>query len=178
MGNALELESRKMIYDFIRSRPGTYMREMERELGMGVGMLTYHLRVLTEAGIIRVEKEGNHLRYFRSDDLHLEDRRTLSYLRDGPSRVILVYILDNGSVSVSQLKALTGMSSSTIYYHLKKLSSVGLVAISKGESITASFLDPDRMINMLLLVKEDIEKDPAEALTSAWDRLKRLRPLT
>jgi len=169
----LDLENRRRIYEMIRSRPGTYLREMERELGMGVGMLTYHLRVLTEAGIIRVEKEGNHLRY-SGPMTFIRRGPSNAFLSEGwPSRVILVYILDNGSVSVSQLKALTGMSSSTIYYHLKKLSSVGLVAISKGESITASVPDPDRMINMLLLVKEDIEKDPAEALTSAWDRLKR-----
>jgi len=175
---ALELESRKMIYDFIRSRPGTYMREMERELGDGGGDAHLSSQSADGSGDHKGGEGGEPSPLFRSDDLHLEDRRTLSYLRDGPSRVILVYILDNGSVSVSQLKALTGMSSSTIYYHLKKLSSVGLVAISKGESITASVPDPDRMINMLLLVKEDIEKDPAEALTSAWDRLKRLRPLT
>lgn len=176
MEKALELESRKTIFEFIRSKPGTYLREIERELGMGLGMLTYNLKVLMDAGMIRTEKEGNHVRYFISNDFHSQKQKTLSYLRNRSSRTILIHILDRGSVSLGQLSELTELSPSTLNYHLKRLSLAGLVKVMKEEHIVVSVADPDQMLNMLVWVKEEIEKDPVEAMTEAWDRLRVRRP--
>lgn len=176
MEKALELESRKTILELIRSRPGTYLREIERELGMGIGMLTYNLKVLVDAGMIRTEKEGNHLRYFVSNDFMPQNRKMLSYLRNRSSRMILIHALDLGSVSLAQLNQLTGLSPSTVNYHLKRLSSAGLITIQRGDGIMVSVVDPDKLLNMLVWVREEIERDPVETLTEAWDRLRARRP--
>lgn len=172
MEKALELESRKKILELIRSKPGTYLREIERELGMGIGMLTYHLKVLTDAGMIRTEREGNHIRYFLSNDFVPRDRKALSYLRNRSSRNILIHALDRGAVGLGQMSELTGLSPSTLNYHLKRLASAGLIVMNREGGITVSAAKPDELINMLVWVREDIEKDPAEALTAAWDRLR------
>jgi predicted transcriptional regulator len=171
LGGALDLESRRTIYELVRSRPGTFLREMERELNMQVGMLSYHLRVLTEAGMIRTEQEGNHLRYFPADGFILNDRKVLSHLRSRTSRAILMHVLDRGPVGFSEVQGLVGISKSTLSYHLKRLTSAGLVRVSKGEVMTITAVDPERTVNMLLWVREDLERDAADALIDVWKRL-------
>lgn len=171
MESPLDLESRRTIYELVRSRPGTYMREMERELGMQVGMLTYHLRVLTEAGMIRAEQEGNHIRYFPVDGFILNDRKALSHLRNRTSRAILIHVLDRGSVGFNDLLGPVGVSKSTLSYHLKRLAAAGLVVIIKGDGTTISVADPERLVNLLVWVREDLERDSADALVDVWNRL-------
>jgi len=169
--DALDLESRRTIYEMVRSRPGTYLREMERELGMQVGMLSYHLRVLTEAGMIRAEQEGNHLRYFPADGFILNDRRALSYLRNRTSRSILIHVLDRGPMGFTELLGPVGVSKSTLSYHLKRLAAAGLLVIRRGEGMMISASDPERLVNLLVWVREDVERDSADALVDVWNRL-------
>ena len=171
--DALDLESRRTIYELIRSRPGTFLREMERELGMQVGMLSYHLRVLTEAGMIRAEQEGNHLRYFPADGFVLNDRKALSHLRNRTARAILMHVLDRGSIGFSELLILVRVSKSTLSYHLKRLAAAGLIKMNKGDGTVISAADPDRLINLLVWVREDVERDSADALIDVWNRLNR-----
>lgn len=173
LDDALDLESRRTIYEMIRLRPGTFLREMERELGMQVGMLSYHLRVLTEAGMIRAEQEGNHLRYFPANGFILNDRRALSYLRNRTARAILMHVLDQGSIGFTDLQGPVGVSKSTLSYHLKRLAAAGLVMIRKGEGTMVSVTDPERLVNLLVWVKEDVERDSADALVDVWNRLQR-----
>ncbi len=172
MSGALDLESRRRMFDFIRSRPGTYMREMERELEMQVGMLTYHLRVLTDAGMVRTEQEGNHIRYFPSDGFVLTDRKVLSYLRNHSTRAILMHALDRGSIGFGELVELTGVSKSTLSYHLKRMHAAGLIVVTKGDSTAVSVADPEQLTNLLVWVKEDLERDSADALIDVWNRLR------
>jgi len=171
LDDALDLESRRTIYEMIRSRPGTFLREMERELGMQVGMLSYHLRVLTEAGMIRAEQEGNHLRYFPADGFILNDRKALSYLRNRTARAILIHVLDRGPVGFTELLGPVGVSKSTLSYHLKRLAAAGLIVIKKGEGTTVSASDPERLVNLLVWVREDVERDSADAMIDVWNRL-------
>lgn len=169
--DALGLESRRRIFEAISSRPGTYLRELQRELGMQVGALSYHLRVLTEAGMIRAEQEGNHLRYFPVEGFVLSDRRAMSYLRNRTSRSILMYVLDKGPIGFTPLLSLVGISKSTLSYHIKRLAAVGLIKVSKGEVKTIEAVDRERLINMLVWVREDLERDSADALIDVWRRL-------
>jgi len=172
MGDALKLESRRRIYESIRSRPGTFLREMERDLGMEVGMLSYHLKVLVDVGMVRMEQEGNHVRYFATDTVPLADSRALSYLKNRPTRTILMFVLYNGAIRYSELVPLTGASKSTLTYHLKRLESAGIVQISEDRSKTISLVDPNKIMKLLLLVQEDVERDSADALIEIWNRLK------
>jgi predicted transcriptional regulator len=172
MDSTLDLESRRRIFELIRSRPGTYMREMERELGMQVGMLTHHIRVLTEAGMIRAEQEGNHLRYFPSEGFVLTERKALSYLRNRSTRAVLLYALDRGTVSFGELVTLTKVSKSTLSYHLKRMAAAGLIVVTRGENVTVGVVNAKQLADLLVWVAEDMEKDAADALIDVWNRLR------
>jgi predicted transcriptional regulator len=172
MDGTLDLDSRRRIFDLIRSRPGTYLREMERELGMQVGVLTYHLKVLMDAGMVRMEEEGNHQRYFPAEGFIFTDRKIISYLRNRSARAILMYSMDRGSISFSDLLALMGTSKSTLSYHLKRLSSAGLIIISKAGEMSVTVSDPKKMADLLVWVAEDLERDSADALIDIWNKLR------
>ena len=47
----LELENRRKLYKYILKKPGSYLREIEREFGMQVGVLEYHLKYLEKKEI-------------------------------------------------------------------------------------------------------------------------------
>lgn len=172
MEGSLDLESRRRIYDLICSRPGTFMREMERELGMQVGMLTYHLRVLTEAGMVRAEPEGNHVRYFPVKDFIFTDRKLLSHLRNRSARSILMHAMDRGSIGYADLLSVMDISKSTLSYHLKRLSAVGLITVSKGGGTVIRVNDPQKLADLLVWVREDVERDAADAMIDLWKRLR------
>lgn len=172
MDGTLDLESRRRIYDLIRARPGTFLREMERELGMQVGMLTYHLRVLTEAGLVRTEGEGNRLCYFPSEGFVLNDRKILSHLRNRSTRAILMHALDRGAITFTDLRSALGISRSTLSYHLKRLSEAGLLVISRTGEMTIRVAEPGKLAGLLMWVTEDVEKDSADALIDVWNRLR------
>lgn len=172
MDRTLDLDSRRRIYDLIRSRPGTYLREMERELGMQVGMLTYHLRVLTEAGLVRTEGEGTRLCYFPMEGFILADRKMLSYLRNRSTRDVLMYALDRGVITFTELRSALGVSKSTLSYHLKRLNAAGMVVINKAGEMTIQVADPEKLASLLVWVGDDVEKDSADALIDIWKRMR------
>ena len=144
---------------------------MERELDMQVGMLSYHRRVLVESGMLRSEPEGNHLRYFTSEGFILTDRKVLGYLRNPSTRAILMHAIDRGPISFIDLQSLTGLSKSTLSYHLKRLSGAGLVSLSRGNRVTVKVADPEKVINLLVWVREEVEGDAAGTLIDVWNRL-------
>ncbi|MHC1679872.1 MAG: winged helix-turn-helix transcriptional regulator [Methanomassiliicoccales archaeon] len=171
MGNALDLESRRRIFEFIRSRPGTFLREMERGLDMEMGMLSYHLKVLVDAGMVRTDQEGNHVRYFSSEGVNPTDIKSISYLKNRPTRAILMFVLDKGTIKYYELAPLVGISKSTLTYHIKRLVIAGMIKVSDDQEKSICLSDPDKIMRLLILVREDVERDSADALIEVWNRL-------
>jgi len=171
MEDALDLESRKRIFEFIRSRPGTFLREMERGLDMELGMLSYHLKVLADAGMVITVQEGNHVRYFSTDALHPTDIRSISYLKNRSTRAILLFVLDKGSIKYCELAPLVGVSKSTLTYHIKRLVSADLIKVSDDQEKRICLADPIKIMRLLIWVRDDVERDSADALLEVWNRL-------
>ena len=80
-------------------------------------------------------------------------------------------MLDRGSAGFSEILGLVGVSKSTLSYHLKRLAAAGLVTLKKGEVMSISAVDPERLVNLLVWVREDLERDSADALVDVWNRL-------
>ncbi len=43
----LELETRRTIFEFIRQNPGSHLREIQRRLGLPIGVLNFHIQNLS-----------------------------------------------------------------------------------------------------------------------------------
>jgi DNA-binding transcriptional ArsR family regulator len=64
------------------------------------------------------------------------------------------------------------ISKSTLSYHLKRLSAVGLITVGKGGGTMVSVNDPEKLAGLLVWVGGDVERDAADALVDVWNRLR------
>jgi len=60
----LEVELRRKIYQVVNKYAGLHFREVERKSELATGSVKYHLDYLVKQGLIKLEKEGNNVRYF------------------------------------------------------------------------------------------------------------------
>ena len=62
--DALELDSRRKIYEQVEKVPGIHFRELSRRLKIPTGVIEYHLRYLETHELIVSRREGRYKRYF------------------------------------------------------------------------------------------------------------------
>lgn len=86
---------RKHITDIISENPGIHFREIQRRSGAAVGQLEYHLYQLEKMDMIAIRKDGKLKRYFLIEDTAFNERKLLYFLRNGISKDILFYLLEN-----------------------------------------------------------------------------------
>lgn len=172
MDDALNLENRRKIYQYIAQNPGTYLREMERALSMQPGVLSYHLDVMEKRGLIKSEDDGYIKRYFPAEKFKQRDRRIVSLLRQESPRKILLHMLLNGSSSFQSLTNAVGLSKSTLSYHLKKLTSAGIIFSKKVErEFVYGIENPDEIANLLITLQESLESDAVDRFVDIWRKL-------
>ncbi len=137
-GDVLGLESRRRLYHHVVRHPGKYLRELQRDVGMPMGALEYHLGELARAGLVTVLQEG-HKRFFPRP-MASEDRRILVFLRQDLPRRILLAVLERGGEGCprSHLLARLEVAPSTLAYHLGHLVAVGLL-VDRGTGADARF---------------------------------------
>ncbi len=122
-----ELSSRKRIYEEILLNPGLHFRELQRRLDMPVGMLSYHLNVLIQRGLIVAKKEGKYTRYFANTTMTREERQIMGLLRNSIARKIVIYLLQEGEKSHGEIARYLNLRPSTLSYHLNRLTRRGLL---------------------------------------------------
>jgi predicted transcriptional regulator len=69
---SLKLKARLEIYNFILKHPGLHLSELSRRLKMNKNNLDYHLRYLTNHGLITVSVENKYTTYYVKQ---IEDKR-------------------------------------------------------------------------------------------------------
>jgi predicted transcriptional regulator len=172
MEDPLNLENRRRLYRLINDSPGTHLREIQRELGMPSGLLSYHLDYLERRGLIRSEDDGYRKRYFIADQFRLRDRRIISLLRQDSPRKIIIHLLLEESSSFSEIREALGISKSTLSYHMKKLTKSGLVLSEIREREKFYRLeDPEGVMDMMVSIRSVIEPDTADRFAEIWDLL-------
>ena len=172
MEDPLSLENRRRIYQSISDSPGTFLREMERSLGMPPGLLSYHLDYMEKRGLIRSEDDGYRKRYFSSETFRQRDRRTISLLRQDSPRRILVHLLVNGDASFSELQDEMSVAKSTLSYHLKRLLGSGIVRSEKREREKFySVENPEEVADLLISIKHVIGEDSIDRFAEIWEKL-------
>lgn len=174
MKDPLSLANRKRIYEFIVGRPGTHVREIERELDLQTGVLTFHLEKLEKGELVRSEDDGYRLRYYPAKNYILKNRKTLALLRQEQPKKIVQLVLTLGNLSFQQLNAELGVSKSTLSHHLKKLTGEKLLVAEKVErEVYYRAIDPDQLVNIIILMDRGSENDVEERFADIW---KSLRP--
>ncbi len=168
-----ELDTRKRIYEEIVLNPGLHFRELQRRLGMQVGMLEYHLGVLEKEGLIVSKSDGKYVRYFANTHMTREERRIIGVLRNEKMRRIVIYILENERVNHREIAKSLGMSPSTLSYYLKSLVKEGiLVKETEGRESYYRVRDERSVANTIIRYRKSFFDSVVDNFVKLWEAKK------
>ncbi len=170
---ALELSTRKDIFSYISEYPGCYLRQIKDALDLAMGQVSYHLGYLEDHGLISHQMSGNKKRYFINDEVNYPDRKIIGLLRQKIPRTILIFMLENGSCTFSQLLENFDVSKSTLSFHLKKLRKASLLSVGKeGKNNVYTCKDGRKVAQVLITYRESFIDDAVERFVNTWTGLR------
>ena len=168
----LELDNRRKIYQIISKFPGMYMREMEKVLGLAVGVLEYHLSYMVKSEILSIEEEGNKKRYFIRDDVSYGDKITIGLLRQKVPRRIVVNLMLNPGIKFKDVLEEFEVSKSTLSFHMKKLVDAEIVTATKeGRETSYIVRDPEGIARVILTYKASFLDSVVDRFAETWMEL-------
>lgn len=123
----LSLESRRRIHDFVRSNPGTHLREIARALRLPLGTALYHLGYLEQNDLVVVRRDGRYKRFFVKHMLGRVEKDYVSAFHHDVPRRIAVVLLERSPRTQRELCEVVGVSRSTLSFHVNNLVSKGIL---------------------------------------------------
>lgn len=154
MDDPLLLENRKRIFECVRGNPGLHFRELQRRIGLPIGVLDYHLNYLVQKGLLSVRKQEGFSRYYPGGQMAAEKMRLLSCLRQEIPRGIMLYLLRNPGATHGQLLSRFSVSGGTLSYHIKKMLALGAIRLEKmGRESHFTVVDPETVTDLLIVYR-------------------------
>lgn len=128
----LASRQRRMLLDLIRSLPGASVTDLMERVPFQWGSMSYHLRRLTEAGLIQIvadPQDGRRKRIYPilEGAVHLIDPPPRTPELRGLSLLVARAVHERPGCSFQDLVELLPTSPRNIHYHLKRLHEQGLV---------------------------------------------------
>ncbi len=178
MKELLELDNRRRIFEFLQQYPGLHLRELERQLGMDVRALRYHLDFLEKHEAVTSLMQEGYLRYYprQWDEGYFRERigpfekRVLGVLRQRVPLQLVLLLLDRSEMSSDELKEEASIAASTLSYHLKKLSRLQLLK-SRHEGKRKIYGVVDATVIVQLLMKYRPTRDLVEDFIDLWEKI-------
>lgn len=121
--NVLESPIRKEMFEYVKSNPGVYLREISRTLDINPTNTTWHLRKLTEAELVRCQM-ANGLKLYYPVEGGVKTKQTAlanSILRNDNAKTIVAYLLAHPGTHQREIARALGVNHGTVRWHLKKL---------------------------------------------------------
>lgn len=143
-----QLSTPDLLLAHIAREPGIRYRELLRLTGLANGVLTYHLSSLEKSSMIRVDRQSGATRYYPLNVPEGESH-VLGFVRHGPVREIISFILASDSCTFAELVGHTGKAPSTVSSHLKRLKEAGIVRVRYGEYQLYSLANRDLVADVL-----------------------------
>lgn len=123
----LQFGSRRRIVDHIERVPGIHMRQLQKDLGLPLSTLEYHLHQLERAEVLSTVCHRRYKAYFLRNRFDADDRWYLYHLRQEMPRRILRLLLEDPRLSHGGLAALLPIRPSTLSHHLRRLTEVRIL---------------------------------------------------
>jgi len=170
--DTLALDARREIYNLILANPGLHEREIGRKLQMSLSTLDYHLHYLEKREIVTAKKDGRYTRYFISRKMGVQDKRTLSLLRQKTPRAIVLYLLLHPRSLHKDVCQEINKSPSTTSFHLKKLVEAEVVdSISIGRGTVYLVVNPEQTADLLITYKKTFFDEAVDSFIDTWSSL-------
>jgi predicted transcriptional regulator len=176
-GEALELETRKKIYETVKRFPGLHLREIARQLDMSVPLVDYHLNFLEKYGLVTGVMDAQFKRFYprdpigsgiQTDRFSIEEKKVMGVLRQRIPLQIVLLLLKEGTVRHKDMLPLMGVSPSTLSHHIGKLLRRNVIRrTEEGFMLT----DPEGTVR--LLMKLEIPPGSlSDAFARVWEELR------
>jgi predicted transcriptional regulator len=161
-----------MIFQHISKYPGTYIREMEKNLSLSLGDLQYHLQQLESAGLISSHDDGRRKRYFVKTEVDCLDREVISFIKMRTSRRIIIFLLLHPESSFKEILSEFNFTKGALSFHLKKLVNANIVINAKRERETIyKIKDEERISQVLITYRSGILDDVLNGFIDLWTKL-------
>lgn len=138
---ALHHPVREDLLHRVRAHPGIHESQLAREMGLRHTHVQYHLRVLSEAGIVELRRFGGLKCIFELGRLSSVEKAHALTER-GRSRSVLEGVGAEPGIAQRDLARRVGMSESSIKWHLDRLEQAGLVRTERARGAKRAWVQP------------------------------------
>lgn len=121
MGSEDREGNAKRILQFIREHPACHLRQVRKELGISMGTVQYHLSLLERSRAVVSNRHGLFKHYFPAGIFQDNEKNLLEVLSQETARDILMFIIERGSPTQSDIVARIGVSAPSVSWHVRRL---------------------------------------------------------
>lgn len=160
---APESETREAIAGYVSATPGAHFSKLRDDLKLGTGEAQYHLRKLSEGGVVEVHRDGDYKRFYPAGRFSGFEQVALGYLRRETARGLIIELLQNPGASGTALASALEVSRATVSRYAKELDAAGLLSREDGYSVE----EPETLITLLLRYAESFDEATAAFASDA-----------
>jgi predicted transcriptional regulator len=169
---ALNLESRRKIYEVIEANPGLHFRELQRKTGIAIGSLQYHLDCLEKNHLIKTFRQGKFLRYYSVKESVVEEKTAMSFLRKKSARKIILFLLEKKRANNLEISRQVNLSPSTTSWHLEQLVREGVIGKEKrGRESFFYVIKPREVASLLVEHKKSFVDELVDSFVEVWSEI-------
>ena len=118
------------IMSYILANPAVYLREISEDLGLPLGVVQYHVWVLSKNGEIEECRTGRYRRFFGAAKYSEAERKVISLLRQGTAGKIIMALTEDGPMPHALLAAVVGVSSQALSWQVRRLKAMGVIEVA------------------------------------------------
>jgi len=148
---ALILENRRLIYDFILNNPGLHLRNISRDLGMKMGTLRHHVDRLEKQGILSSRREGNLKIYFIAGKLGPRDKNISPLLQQKRFRDIILNTIIHPGLTHKEIAKKLSLKPPTLSKYVKILEQRNIIYHERFEKERRYYITDEEGTMRLLL---------------------------
>jgi predicted transcriptional regulator len=120
-------ETAERILLFVQNNPGCYLRKIKEMIQISQGTVQYHTDRLEKMGKITSTRSGLYKHYFPVGVFEKNEKEILQTLGQETARRILMFLVEQRTPTQTDIVKNTGLSPSSINWHMKRLIDLRLV---------------------------------------------------
>ena len=134
-GQVLDQSTRRDIYDYIASNPGTYFSSIMKDLKLKNGVTSYHLAMLEREGYITSKHMGLYKLFY------IDGASTKDLPQSKIRSEIIKIIVKNPGISQTEIAFRIGVTNQVVNYHIGILRKAHLINLVKKGNRTKCFIN-------------------------------------
>jgi len=145
------LTHKGVIYEYVRTHPGTHVRAIGKHLSLANGDLQYHVLWLERHGFVKTRRSGFYRFVYPAKMFNEDEEVLLSLLAQETPRELLLHLASSPGSTQRDLARRLDNSQPTISWHMERLVEAGVAAKERtprgfAYQVTADYDDITRFL--------------------------------